>query len=450
MKLKYIFSLALLTSSWCFGQSNKVVIDKVAAQIGDNVVLQSNIQALKLQRIQAGEEITTEMDCSILEELMFEQLLLNQAKLDSIIVQDAQVDAEMENRLRMIEQQIGSRQKMEDFYGKTVTQIKNEFRPIIKDQLLTQEMERKISSEINVTPKEVKDFFAKIPDDSIPLINSKLTFQQIVHFPEVTTENKKEAAEKLEVIRTNILKGKSFETQSRIHSMDPGSAAQGGKISASRGMMVPQFEATVFKLKEGEISEVFETTYGYHIVTLVDRKGDDYTCRHILIIPEYSSDAMVASSNKIDSCFAALKSATITWEQAVLLYSNDEQTKLNKGIITNPITGEQSWSMEDLNQVDQQVFVLTDALEVGGVSSPNLYTDLYERKQGIRIVRLMDRTEPHKANLQDDYALIKKAAENDKKQRTMNDWVKSKIKNAYIKVDKSYEDCTFSNQWARK
>lgn len=450
MKLLFILSILLFSSNISLSQGSESIIDRIAAQIGDNIILMSDIQAQMIQMKQSGATFTEKTECEVLEQLLFQNLLLHQAKLDSIVIPEAQIEAEMENRLRQLDQQYGSRQKLEEVVGKSTTEIKLEFSEIIKDQLLSQEMERNITSGISVTPKEVKDFYAKIPADSIPLINTLLSFQQIVYYPQITKEDKKLAYDKLAEIRANIVAGKSFETQARIHSMDPGSASQGGKISASRGMMVPQFEATAFSLKVGEMSEIIETTYGYHILVLLDRKGDDYTCRHILIMPEYSNNAIADASMRIDSCYTQLKAGKITWDEAVLKYSNDELTKQNKGIITNPITGEQTWDMEDLSQVDQQIFVITDAMEKGDISTPNLYMDLYERKQGIRIVRLMDRTAPHRANLNDDYTLVKRAAENDKKQRTINEWINTKISTAYIRIDSSYSDCIFMNSWVQK
>lgn len=443
-----IFIVLLISSlNTIFAQKELIPIDKIAAQVGDYIILNSEIEKQIIQLKNNGEEITDDLSCEILESIMFQKLLLHQAKLDSIEIPDAQVESELEGRLRTIEQQIGSRQKLEEFYGKSTFEIKNEFREVIKDRLLAQEVEASITRNVSVTPKEVKAFFSTIPTDSIPLINMQLSFQQIVNYPEITKEDKDLAYKKLHEIAENIKNGKSFETQARIHSMDPGSASLGGKISATRGMMVPQFESTLFNLKEGQISDIFETDYGYHIVQLIDRKGDDYECRHILIIPEVNHNSLIYSSNLIDSCFTQLSEGKITWEEAVLKYSNDEMTKQNKGIITNPITGEQTWDMEHLNQVDQQIFILTDAMEKGEVSTPNLYTDIYERKQGIRIVRLMDRTDPHLANLKDDYSLIKLAAENDKKQKTINNWVQNKISKSYIKIDSTYKDCIFKNNW---
>lgn len=388
MRLAFLISVLLSLSLSAKAQTT---VDKIVAQIGDNVILLSDIQAQKIQILQAGLELTPEKDCQILEELMYQNLLLNQAILDSIEVSDAQVDAEMEQRIRVIEGQIGGRQKLEEFYGKTIGDIKREFKTVIKDQLLSKEMERTITANVSITPREVRRFYENIPLDSIPLISSQLSFQQIVQYPEITTKDKERAFNKLADIRKKIIKnGKSFSTQARIHSMDPGSATEGGKINATRGMMVPQFEAAVFSLDKNGISDVFETNYGYHIVQLLDRKGDDYSCRHILIIPEFEFEAIAVAEKKMDSCYQLLSSGEISWEEAVTRFSNDETTRQNNGTITNPISGDIMWSMEDLNQVDQQIYLLTNSLEKGDLSTPSLYTNMMERKEGIRIVKLVE------------------------------------------------------------
>ena len=446
MRLRLIFSVIALTSFSSFAQQT---IDKIAAQVGDKVILLSDIQAQKIQAIQAGITVTPEMDCEMLEELMYQKLLITQAILDSVEVSPEQVDSEMESRLRVIENQIGGRQEMENFYGKTVAQIKNEFRPIIKEQLMAREMEYTISNGISVTPREVKTFYSKIPSDSLPYINTQLSFQQIVIYPEITRKDKDIARAKLEKIRKDIMAGKTFSTQARIHSMDPGSAQDGGKIQASKGMMVKPFESVVFALKQDEVSEVFETEYGFHIIKLGKRLGDDYTCQHILIVAEFSGDAVENAAMRLDSCYQLLDTEKITWDAAVKEFSNDETTKQNKGIITNPATGEQTWDMEDLNQIDQQIYLLTTNMEKGDISEPNLYTNIYERKQGVRIVRLMDTKAPHKANLKDDYALIKRAAENEKKQMMINDWVISRINTTYISINDPFEECEFTNPWKK-
>ena len=448
--MKLVFTLSIFfTCIIVFSQekNKQNVIDKIVAQVGDHAILMSDIENRKLENTQDGNPMLNKYDCKILEDLLFQYLLVNQAEIDSLKITDAQVEGEMENRIRVIENQIGGRDKMEAFYGKTITDIKNEFRSKIKIKLLAEETERGITSAVTISPKEIDRFYNSRPKDSIPLISSQLSFQQIVLFPQITDDDKLIARTRLDEIRTDIIKGKSFETQARINSQDPGSAQLGGLIEASRGMMVPQFEATAFSLKPGEISQVFETDYGYHIIQLIERKGDDYKCRHILIVPEFNRESLALSSEKIENCYKELKANSITWDNAVLKYSNDNNTNKNRGIITNPISGEQQWSMEDLNQVDQQIYLITDAMNKGDISSPSFYFDYNERKQGIRIVRLMERTQPHVANLTEDYTLIQRAAENKKKEEAISNWIKSKITTAYIRIDKDYIDCAFKNSW---
>ena len=424
------------------------LVNQIVAQVGDNIILWSDIETQRLQ-LSEKERVLNGKECQILEQLLLEELLVNQALIDSLVISDEQVDAEMENRLRIMENKMGGRENLEEFYGKSTIAIKEEFRTIIRNKMLAQEMERKITGDITVTPKEVAAFYAKLPQDSIPFINMKLSFQQIVQFPELNAADKKLAYDQLVDIRKQIVGGKPFETMARLKSMDPGSASQGGKIAASKGMMVPQFEAAVFELKPGEVSEIVETMYGYHIIKLVSRKGDDYNCLHILLMPEYSSASISVASARMDTCYQLLTRNGITWDEAVIRYSNDDATKQNKGVLTNPYTMDIYWDMEQLNEIDQQIYLLTDALESGGVSQPSLYMDLFERKQGIRMVRLQNRVPAHQANLEQDYALIKLAAENDKKQSVLDAWTQTKIPNAYIRLDPQFQNCDFRVNWLK-
>lgn len=379
---------------------------------------------------------------------MMEELLYNQSLIDSLVVSEEAVESELEMRFRVaIEEKFnGDKAKMEEVYGKTISQLKEELRGQIKKKMLAQEMEQKLVSTLSVTPKEVAAFFNKIPKDSIPLINMKLSFQQIVNYPSISNDDKEKARIKLQEVQKELTV-ENFELMAKIHSDDISSAVNGGIIEASRGMMVPQFESTALSLKPGEISEIIETQFGFHILLLLERRGDDYICRHILKKPAYSKQAFKKSADKVDSAYNMLKMNQITWEQAVIKYSNDEMTRENKGIITNPYTGEQTWEMDQLNEIDQQIFLITDRMEKGDISKPSMYNDIYERKDGIRIVRLLARIPAHKANLNDDYALIKMAAENDKKTRTINDWVNSKVTSSYIRIDDLYRSCTFNSNW---
>jgi peptidyl-prolyl cis-trans isomerase SurA len=253
--MKGILIFFILNSCILLSQETGNVVDKIVAQIGNQIILMSDVESQKQQVIQSGLDPLNINTCQILEQLMANELLLDQALLDSISVSDEQVDAEMENRLRLLEEKFGSREKLETFYGESTNKIKDKFRVQIRNKILMQEMERKLVQSISITPKDVGAFFKSIPNDSVPFINMKLSFQQIVYYPKITKDDKKRAYDILSEVRTAIVdNGKSFETQARINSDDPGSASKGGKIEASAGMMVPQFESTVFQLKVGEIS----------------------------------------------------------------------------------------------------------------------------------------------------------------------------------------------------
>jgi peptidyl-prolyl cis-trans isomerase SurA len=450
MKLLASISLLFIITQIGFSQPGRTSLDGVVAQIGDNVILTSDIEAQVAQAKQSGMKITPEFRCKGLEGIMYQQLLVNQALLDSLVVTDQQVDAEMENRIRVIEEQIGGREKMEKFYGKSISQIKAEFREIIRERMLAQEMERQITQDLTITPREVKDFFESLPADSIPFINTQMMFQQIVLFPEITKGDKLRAREELQEILVQARSGRSFSTLARLNSDDTGSASKGGEISARRGMMVAPFEAAVFSLKEGEISEIFESEYGYHIVKLIERKGDSYKCAHVLKIPTYTTESLEKAAIRMDSCYRKLKANEITWDEAVVKYSNDEATMLNKGIITNPYTGDQKWDAAALNEIDQQIYILTDKLKAGDITDPNLYVDMMTRKEGVRIIRLTHRTQPHKANLKEDYPLIQGAAESQKRQKMVDEWVEKKIKLAYVKIGEEYKGCNFTHDWGVK
>lgn len=424
------------------------VIDRVVAQVGGSVILYSDIEMQKMQALAQDMPMTENIDCRILEELLYQNLLLDHAKEDSIDIPENQVDADMENRLRNIQSQIGGRDKLEEFYGKTYREIKDEFRDIIKDQLLAQEMEKKITSDIRVTPRDVKRFFESIPRDSLPTINEQVALQQIVVYPKVTDRDRDKAITQLNKWRNDILRGtKSFQAIATMHSDDPGSAKQGGKIEASRGMMVKPFEAAAFSLNVGEISEVVETQYGFHIIQLLDRKGDDYVVRHILKIPEVDRSAFSQAAMVIDEAARKLGDGEISWPEAVTTYSEDEMTAQNQGNLVNPMTGELNWDLQQLKKFDPQVFELLQRMEVGGLTEPIIYQNPFNGKEGVRIVRLNKKIPPHQINMDQDYNFIKRVAENQKKEEAIEKWVNENSSKTFIKIDDRYSFCKYLYNW---
>jgi peptidyl-prolyl cis-trans isomerase SurA len=452
----------LLLAIICFGsiaqaQTPGKTIDKIVAQVGDNIVLYSELQGQKRAMMENGVPITENTECELIEQMLYQFLLVNQAELDSVVISDEQIDAETENRIRAIEAKMkgqydenGDPITFESYYGKSKNAVKQEFRDAIGKRMKGQEVERGITGAISVSPREVELFFNSIPKDSLPYINSQLTFQQIGIFPVITREDKERRKKELEELRTRIVNKRiSFRTAAIQLSDDLGTAQFGGRIEATLGQMVPSFEQTALSLRPGEISQVFQSEYGYHIMEMVELKGDDYIVNHILFSVKPSTESENEAAIKMEECYKALLANEITWEQAVVKYSND-RNKENNGFIMNPYTGELKWSIENINQVDPEMFILTDALEKNQISSPMIFTDFMERTKGFRIVRLNDRTQPHIANLTDDYDLFRSLAEEKKKNDAILAWINSRMNTAYIRIDKDYDSCVFHSDWTHK
>jgi peptidyl-prolyl cis-trans isomerase SurA len=459
MKLKSIsrsLSLAALmvfSLNFSFAQTGAKVIDRIVAQLGEEIILLSDIQNRRLDIIQEGGKMDAATDCNILEEMLFEKLLITQAQLDSIEIPDDYVNAEMENRIRYIAQQIGSIEELEKFYGKSVAQIKAEFFNLIKKRMMAERMRDMITENVLITPNEVKLFYNTLPKDSLPYINAKISVAQIVLYPQITEDDKAKRKKELEVRRKQIADGeRTFDGVALLESDDPGSRIQGGDLGwNSRGSMVPEFEAELFKLEKDGISPVFETLYGFHIVQLLDRKGDNYHCRHILFMPKVNDKALMKAATSIDSLYKAIKKGTITFEDAAMQYSQDDYSKQNGGKIVNPYTGDYFWDIQNINEIDPQMSTLINSMRIGDYSQPALYDNMMEQKKGVRIVKLIDRTKPHIANLKDDYQLIQMAALNEKKQAVIDHWVKTKIEGIFVRIfDANFIDqCKYRYPWIK-
>jgi len=450
---KYFFLLVMGLFLSQTGRAQKddfKVIDKIVAQIGDEIILLSSLQEQRLQLIQSGIEGNTLSDCAFLEEFMFEKLLINQAKIDSIEVPDEMVNQEMEQRLDYIAKQIGSIEKLEEFYGKSVARIKAEFFDLIKKRMLAERMRETITENVRITPNEVKEFYKSLPKDSIPYINSKITVAQIVIYPEITTADKNLAKTRLEGYLEDILAGnKKFQNVAALYSDDPGSKLSGGDLGwQTRGTMVPEFEAALFNLKPMEISPVFETMYGYHVVQLIERKGDNYHSRHILISPKVSDMELDRAANLVDSLYKQINFGNIPFEEAARRFSQDLESKYNGGQIVNPYTNDYFWDVQNINDIDPQMYRLIQGLKIGNYSTPSLYDNYMDRKQGVRIVKLLGRTEPHIASLETDRQLIEMAAINQKKEAVIDAWIASKIGGNYVEIAPEYlKTCTFKYNW---
>jgi peptidyl-prolyl cis-trans isomerase SurA len=443
----FVFSLALMPGLTAIGQQSRQVqvVDRIIAVVGKNMILESDIEAQYQQYRMQGmvDGSASSVKCTILENMLMENLLLNQAELDSIEVSDSEVEQSLDQRLRYFITQFGSQEKLEEYYQKSLIEIKEEFRDLVRDQMMIKQVQDNINKDVVVTPAEVRDFYRNIPKDSLPLVNAEVEMSQIIKVPPVSMEQKVIIKEKLRDLRRRIVDGENFATLAILYFEDPGSAAKGGEIGFyGRGELYPEYEAIAFKLQEGEISEIIESQAGFHIVQLLQRKGDYVNTRHILLQTKPSPLDVEAARSELDSILTLINTGSITFEEAVTKFS-DDPGKNSGGFIINPNTGTTRFEMDEL---DPQLSFVTSRLEVGQISTP-IPGKTDEGKDAYRLVKLTARTEPHKANLTDDYSRIQGWALQQKQQDKLSDWIDKNLENAYIMVIPDYQDCSFRQDW---
>ena len=437
----YYFLLLTLTSFSLSAQS----IDKIEAVLGDEIILTSEIESQYLQYLSQGNIKSTEIRCQIVEDLLFQKLLVNQAKLDSLVVSNDEVEDEVNKRLSYFETQLGSVQKVEDYFGKSKANIKLELGKVIKDQFMAQKMQTKLTSSLKVTPAEVKESYALLSDAEIPTMPTQVEVAQIVIKPEITDDQKDNIREKLNNFRDRVYNGEDFKMLATLYSDDPGSAIKGGELGfVNRGDLVPEFERAAFRLKEGEISKVVESQFGYHIVQLIERRGEQINVRHILIKTKVTATALHAAKLKMDNIAKEINEETITFDQAVSEYSDDEN-KSNGGLLLNPNTMSTSHTLEDMAPALRLVI---EKLKETEVSSPSVI-QMQDENKAYRILRLNKRTEQHKANLVDDFAKIKEYSINAKKQVTLEKWSSKTIAKTYIKLSDELTKCELAKKWSK-
>jgi peptidyl-prolyl cis-trans isomerase SurA len=442
-----LIPLMVLSASTLNAQSQRdSIIDGILGIVGGNVILISDIENQYIQiRSQGNIQGTApKLKCQIFENMLFQKLLLHQAQVDSIKVTDAEVEIQMDRRMRYFISQAGTPDRLEEHFGKSLLEIKNELRDVIKEQMLTEQEQQKISKDVTITPAEVKTYFRKLPKDSIPLINSELEIGMIVRQPAIGDEEKQIVKDKLKGFKERFAKGDDFSTLAVLYSEDPGSSKQGGELGMfKRGEMRPEFEAAAFKLKPGEVSDIVETEDGFHLIQMVERRGEYINVRHILMQPKVSPINLNKAKLSLDSVAALIEKKKLPFEQAVMRYS-DDPSKNSGGLIINPASGNSKF---EAGQVDAKIFFVIDKLKVGDVSSPVLTTE--RGKQDYRIYFLKARTNPHKANLEEDYARIQQIALEEKKMDVINDWITNKLNATYVAIIGDYRNCTFQRKWIK-
>ena len=429
--------LSLLSIS-SYAQSARVLADKIIAIVGDKIVLKSDLVNYIDDMKRQGNEIPANAECMLLDKMMQDKALILQAEKDSLPIGDEEVEAELDQRVRYFIMQYGGKEAFEQIAGRTVYQVKEDFRKSIKEGRLAKSMRDKIVEYIKITPNEVKEYFEKIPKDSLPFYETELVVGQIVVHPKAGRELEKFVQDELQDYKKQVESGKkSFETMARLYSEDPGSKQLGGRFELNKTdkSTDPDFKNAAFRLKEGQISPVIKSKFGYHIIQMVSRNGDDAVVRHILRMPQVLDEDIELAKQKLDSVRAKLIAGTLTFGEAVDKYSDDQNSKFTGGIITG-----QEGNFVTIDELDKNLVTNLDKLKIGEYSQPLVYADEQEKK-AVRVVYLQRKTMPHRENIRDDYDRISQRTIAEKRDKTIEKWFISKLPTYYIMVDKDYQQC---------
>ena len=436
-----ITNIFLLFSFYMFSQS----IDKIQAKIGSEILLISDIENQYNQVLSQGVINTENLRCNIIDELLLQNFLVHHAKIDSTIeiVQD-DIDAEINNRISFFEKQLGSLEKVESYFNRSISSMEDELMLIVKDQFYSQKKQSKIINDVKITPNEVKDFYNKLITDDIPTVPTKVELSQLVILPRISEEKEQIIKDKLNSFRKRIYDGEDFKVLATLYSDDPSSARSGGELGfMSRGDLVPEFERAAFKLKKDEISEVVQSKFGFHIIQMIERRGEQINVRHILLKPKFSSSSLKSASDKITSIKLEIDSNLLSFEEAIIEYSDDD-SKNNGGLIINPQTGTTQFTYEEL---DPSIRYMVEKMSEGDISKPSLTKSQDGTQAAYRLLKIKSKKLEHKANVIDDFDLLKEYALANKKQTVLDNWVTDNLDATFISLSPELSKCPCYNKW---
>lgn len=448
MKRILTFTFLLFAVVAVQAQAKKIVADKIIGVVGDRIILQSDIKNAIADMSRQGSQVPENAECLILEQALVSKVLMLQAEKDSLVVTEEEIEAELDQRIRYFINAYGTQEILEQVAGKTVYQIKDDARPSVKERKMAEAMQRKIVDGVRITPAEVKAFFDKIPKDSLPFYETELEIGQIVAYPKASRDLEKYVIDELNNYKRQAeSKLVSFDQLAKRYSEDPGSKDRGGQYQINRNEKTwdPAFLNGAFRLKEGEISAPIKGKFGYHIIQMVQRNGDDAVVRHILRVPPITDGEIAEATAKLDSARAKVIAGNMTFATAAGRYTEDEAAKFS-----GPwLTGRSGATFVTIDELDKDVVAQLDRLKVGEISQPVQFTD--ERgKKAVRLLYLKSRTEPHRMNLTDDYNRIAEFAIEEKKMTALDKWMKTRIPTYYIRVDNSANNCEQLQKWVDK
>lgn len=427
----FLFCSTLLLAQ---GQPKKVVVDKILGIVGDRIILQSDIKNSISDLIRQGGQVPENAECSFAEQAIVSKILMLQAEKDSLPVTDEEIEAELDQRIRYFINQMGGKQEnLEEVAGKTIYQIKDDARESVRENKLATAMRNKIVDNVKITPNEVTAFFNRIPKDSLPFYESELEIGQIVVYPKASRDMEKYIVDEMNNYKRQVeTKVITFEQLAQRVSEDPGTKDQGGQMQVNRNdkNVDPTFLSAAFRLKEGEISAPIKSKFGYHIIQMVQKNGDDAVIRHILRVPPITDVETKEAIAKLDTVRSKIIAGTIGFNEAALKYTEDEQAKFSGPFLLN----RDGSPYVTIDQLDKDMVGMISKMKVGDYSQPTVF-DADEMKKGVRIVYLKSRSEPHRMNLRDDYSKISQFALEEKKQQALQKWLAAKIPTYYIMVD---------------
>ncbi|EDM34387.1 peptidyl-prolyl cis-trans isomerase (survival protein) [Pedobacter sp. BAL39] len=431
-------------------QAQRQSVDKVVAVLGSNVILLSDINQQYAQYLNSGNPSNESVKCLILRELLTTKLLKQQAEIDSVMVDDSQVDEEVDQRMRYQIQRAGGEERLEQFLNRSILQYKDEIRPEIKEQMISRKMKGNITQDVSVTPLEVKKYFDSYKKDSLPDIPTEFEVGEIVLHPTLTKAEKQRFYDKIDALRLRVKSGEDFAFLAKSYSEDPGSAPDGGDLGFfDRAQMVKEFTAWAFKLKAGEISPVFETEHGYHILQVIERRGEQVQARHILIRPQNTPQSMERLKLHADSIYKNIVSKKVPFSTAASLYSDNKESQYNGGMILYADNQTARTTFIPADKLDPKVFTVVDTMKVGAISEPVAFTG-DDGKEGYKILFLKSKIPPHKGNLEQDYAKFKEKAQEAKVDRVLSEWFEKRRETTYIRIDEDYNQCDELKIWRTK
>ena len=445
MKKRILFtgcSFLLLVAA--FAQPNKVNADKIIGIVGNKIVLKSDVDDRLLDMQRQGAEVPANGKCFVLQDLMGTKTLVLQAEKDSLPVTDEEVEGDIDLKIRQYIGQFGGKDELEKVAGKTVYQLKEDMRGPIKDQKLASAMRNKIVDGIRITPNEVRNYFLKIPTDSLPFYETEVEIGQLIAFPKASREAEDYCKEQLTEYKKAIESGKKdFKAAAAQYSDEPGAKERFGQMEINREQkdIDPTFMAKAFTLKEGQISNPFKSKFGYHIIQLVSRNGNDAVVRHIIKIPQVTAVELKQGFEKLDTVRAKLIAGTLDFGGAVNRYADDENSKFTAGMMQG-----QNGTFLTIDQMDKEIIPVLKNLKPGGFSQPAEYTDP-SGKKGVRIVYLKTQTAPHRENMKDDYSKISMHALERKKEDALEKWFSNRLSSYYIMIEPEYRDCETMKTW---